>query len=329
MKFVGSNFSGGILPQDQKCINGYDNAAFIMGTSSSLFNQFILNLNTTDGVPSGLKNILAQILTDIGVNNDDIASWSPNPFFGWNAGSNPTAQSKGLTLVDGGEDLQNIPLYPLLQPQREVDVIFAVDSSADTVEVAENWPNGTSLVATYERSLNTTMQNGTAFPSIPDQNTFVNLGLNAKPTFFGCDASNFTSQIPPLVVYIPNHPYIFNSNTSTFDLEYNNTERNVMIENGYLVATMGNATVDNQWPQCVGCAVMSRTWSKTNAQVPDVCKQCFQRYCWNGTRDSTTPPPFNPTSVFTEVSVRGAGNVLVPSLFSLIVALGSVIMLTL
>src|ERR1700761_7550345 len=112
MKFVGSNFSGGILAQDQKCINGYDNAAFIMGTSSSLFNQFILNLNTTGGVPDGLKNILAKILTDLGADNDDIASWSPNPFFGWNSRTNPTAQSKGLTLVDGGEDLQNIPLYP-------------------------------------------------------------------------------------------------------------------------------------------------------------------------------------------------------------------------
>jgi lysophospholipase len=65
-----------------------------------------------------------------------------------------------------GEDLQNVPLWPLLQNERNVDLIFAVDSSADT----QNWPNGTSFVATYERVVaNTT--SGVVFPYIPDQQT--------------------------------------------------------------------------------------------------------------------------------------------------------------
>jgi lysophospholipase len=104
--------------------------------------------------------------------------------------------------------LQNIPLNPVIQPMRNVDVIFAVDSSADTIAPsAPNWPNGTALVATFERA-ETNIMNKTSFPFIPGQDTFVALGLNNRPTFFGCNSSNVTSgdNIPPLVVYIPNSP---------------------------------------------------------------------------------------------------------------------------
>lgn len=323
LKYTGSNFSAGELPQSEKCIAGFDNAAFVMGTSSSLFNQFLLGINNYD-IPSTLKNFLTGVLEDLGNSNNDIADWTPNPFFHWNNATNPTAQSKRLTLVDGGEDLQNIPLHPLIQPNRAVDVIFAVDSSADTLEPGANWPNGTALVATYERSLNATMENGTAFPAIPDQNTFVNLGLNTRPTFFGCNASNFTDDVPPLVVYIPNHPYVFNSNVSTFDPSYNVSERNAIIENGYMVATMGNATVESTWPQCVGCAIMSRVWHRSGATVPDACTKCFQTHCWDGTRNSTTPAAFEPDSIFAEIKVN-SGSTLTPrtaSVAAMLIVLG-------
>jgi len=145
-----------------------------------------------------------------------------------------------LTLVDGGEDLQNLPLHPLTQPQRNVDVIFAVDSSADTLKEngALNWPNGTALVATYARSL-LPIANGTSFPAIPDVNTFVNLGLNKKPAFFGCDFENTTAPTP-LVVYIPNAPYSYLSNVSTFQLDYTHQERGDIIQNGFNVGTQPN-----------------------------------------------------------------------------------------
>jgi lysophospholipase len=293
LQFVGSNFSSGVLPRDEHCIRGFDNAGFIMGTSSSLFNQLFLNINATSGVPDRVKNAISNILMDIGQENNDIADW-PNPFYLFNNKTNPNAQRKALTLVDGGEDLQNIPLHPLIQPMRHIDVIFAVDGSADTPEPGAHWPNGTALVATYQRSLNVLMENGTLFPSIPDQNTFVNLGLNAHPTFFGCNAGNISGPTP-LIVYLPNYPYVYNSNVSTFTLSYNNSERNAIIENGYNVATMGNSTVGKQWPACVGCAILSRSLSRTGANVPDICAECFDRYCWNGTVNSTAPIPYEPT----------------------------------
>jgi len=308
LRYLGSNFTGGSIPEGEMCVRGFDNAGYLMGTSSTLFNQFLLQVNST-ALPSLVESALTAILVRIGEDNDDIAYYEPNPFYGVNNDTSYIHNETQLTLVDGGEDLQNIPLHPLIQPERAVDVIFAVDSSADTAapQPAANWPNGTSLVATYERQF-LPIGNGTVFPSIPDQQTFVNLGLNNRPTFFGCDASNMTG-VSPLVVYLPNAPYSYLSNVTTFDPEYNDTERNAIINNGYNVATMGNGTSDAQWPTCVGCAILSRSFGRTNTPVPDVCNACFRRYCWDGTLNTTaanyTPPMKLADFVKTSGATRG------------------------
>jgi lysophospholipase len=294
-KYLGSNFTAGSVPTNEKCTIGYDNGGFIMGTSSTLFNELLLQANVTS-LPSFLDNELNSLVGDLGLNNEDIADYNPNPFYHYNSHTNPSADNPTLNLVDGGEDNQNIPFHPLIQPVRGVDVIFAVDSSADT---NYNWPNGSSLVQTYERSTSK-MANGTAFPSIPDTNTFINLGLNKRPTFFGCNASNITSTHPvPLIVYIPNAPYVTYSNVSTFDLSYNDTQRDAIILNGYDVATMANGTADESWPMCVGCAILSRSFHRTKTPVPTACTKCFDTFCWDGTRKSTKPAPYEP-SLFLE-----------------------------
>ncbi|KAL5353023.1 Lysophospholipase 1 [Pseudogymnoascus australis] len=287
-RYLGSKFDGGILPTSASCVRGFDNAGYVFGTSSTLFNQFLLGINGTES--SLLTDALTSVLKSIGEDNNDIAQYSPNPFYHYNPATNRDAEVTELSLVDGGEDLQNIPLHPLIQPNRAVDVIFAVDSSADTEFF---WPNGTALVATYERSLNATMGNGTSFPAVPDVNTFVNLGLNTRPTFFGCDPKN-TSTLTPLVVYVPNAPYVTHSNVSTFDPSYDDAQRNLIIQNGYDVATMGNGTVDAEWVTCVGCAVLSRSWDRTGTPVPEACTKCFNRYCWDGSVNSTVPANYNP-----------------------------------
>lgn len=289
MEFLGSKFSAGELPSNSTCVRGFDNAGYIMGTSSSLFNQFALHLDSTN-IPDFIKNELEKILNDIGDDNNDIAEYRPNPFYYYRNESSPFSHVEALPLVDGGEDLQNIPLHPLIQPERHVDVILAVDSSADN---QYNWPNGTALVATYERSLNSTIANGTSFPAIPDVNTFVNLGLNTRPTFFGCNSTN-TTHSTPLVVYLPNYPYSTFSNVSTFTMEYSNEQRDAIIRNGYEVATMGNGTRQSDWPTCLSCALLSRSFERTNTTVPDACQQCFKNHCWDGTVNSTTPNTYEP-----------------------------------
>jgi lysophospholipase len=324
IKYLGSNFTNGKLPNSQGCIAGFDNVGFVMGTSSSLFNTIIKQLDSLGDVPDVVKSALQAVLNGLGENDDDIADYTPNPFLGFNNKTNPSAKDGRLTLVDGGLDGQNIPFNPLIQPVRAVDVIFAIDSSGDTLpplESAQNWPNGTAIIATYERSVgNTTMQNGTNFPAVPDANTFVNLGLNNRPTFFGCDASNFTGTVPPLVVYLPNAPYVYTSNTSTTQMAYNNTERNAMIQNGYDMATQGNATLDAQWPTCVGCAMLSRSFTRNGEAVPDACKSCFDSYCWNGTIASQTPPLYIPAMKLTEINVKSAAGSFGPNVIGFAVA---------
>jgi lysophospholipase len=284
IRYLASNFSGGVVPSDGRCIRGFDSISYIFGTSSSLFNAFLLqNISSIDGVPDFLLSAATSVLEGLDNANNDIAQYVPNPFLGWNNGTNPTANTIELDLVDGGLDLQNIPLHPLIQPLRAVDVIFAVDSSADTTY---SWPNGTALRASYDRS-QAAIANGTLFPPVPDDKTFIALGLNNRPTFFGCDAANFsTSQgqsPPPLLVYIPNAPYTALSNVTTFTPSYPDSERNAIILNGLNAATQGNGTLDAQWHTCVACAVLSRSWTRTGTAVPAACSACFKRYCWNGT----------------------------------------------
>ncbi|KAJ0366098.1 hypothetical protein COL154_004010 [Colletotrichum chrysophilum] len=312
LQYVGSEFEVGKIESHGKCVTGFDQLSFVFGTSSSLFNQFLLQINTTDMVPAILKDALTKVLVGLDQSHMDVADWSPNPFYHWNNATNANSQTKQFTLVDGGEDLQNIPFTPLLQPAREVDVIFAVDSSADTLDrEGPNWPNGTAMVATYERSL--FRDDGTTFPPVPDVNSFINLGLNSRPTMFGCDAGNLTANsTAPLVVYLPHSPYVFNSNVSTFTPTYQLDVRNAIIRNGYDVATRGNATVDAQWPTCVGCAIMSRSWDRTNTTVPGVCRDCFSKYCWDGATNSTIPGPYTPRMLLEAVKVEGIAGTIKP-----------------
>ena len=304
LEYLGSNFSSGVLAEGEDCVRGFDNVGYVMGTSSSLFNQFLLQANSTS-IPKLAQTFISKVLGAIGNDNNDIAQYTPNPFYGYRNASSKNAHARSLSLVDGGEDLENIPLHPLIQPHRHVDVIFAIDSSADTNNY---WPNGTSLVATYQRSIDSggNLANGTSFPAVPDQNTFVNLGLNTRPTFFGCNSSN-TSTITPLIVYIPNAPYVYHSNISTFQPSYNTSERNDIVMNGYNVATMGNGSANATWPACVGCAILSRSFERTNTPVPDVCTQCFQHFCWDGTVNSTNAStPYEPPYKIGPVDKSGA-----------------------
>lgn len=63
LEFVGSNFSNGALSSSDKCAKGFDNAGFIMGTSSSLFNQGLIQTKNSDGF---MDKLLTKFLEDVG-----------------------------------------------------------------------------------------------------------------------------------------------------------------------------------------------------------------------------------------------------------------------
>jgi len=300
LRYVGSAFRNGTIASGGSCVAGVDNIGFVVGTSSSLFNQAFLQLGraSPDGVvPEFFVRSLNETLARISDENTDVASW-PNPFYKYRPGANRNADSPTLDLVDGGEDLQNIPLHPLLWSRRAVDVILAVDGSADTLT---RWPNGTALVTTHRRFTSGyyAPPETNRFPPVPGQNTFINLGLNKRPTFFGCKPDP-GSPPGPLIVYLPNAPYTSYSNATTSQMEFTQEEWLAIMRNGYDAVTMANATLDAKWPACVGCAILERSMRRTGTPFPATCNDCFSRYCWNGTVNETLPSTvYSPTLMVT------------------------------
>lgn len=294
IEYLGSDFKDGSIKKDGDCVRGFDQLSFVLGTSSSLFNTVLIT-DFPDSVPSFVTDSIKSLFGEVDEDTNDIAQYKPNPFQGYNSDASTVSDQDQLTLVDGGLDGQNIPLSPVIQPAREVDVVFAVDASADTT----NWPNGTALRATYDRA-GTDQGNGTAFPPVPDANTFINLELNMRPSFFGCDAKNFSDAdtLPPLVVYVPNAPYSHWANISTFDPSHELDVRDGIIQNGFDVATQGSGQLDEQWPTCVACAVLSRSFDRTETEVPKACRDCFDEYCWDGTIDDKEVGTFEPELQF-------------------------------
>lgn len=66
-QYVGSNFSAGTVPTDGSCVEGFDQAGFVIGTSSSLFNAILTaNISQYANVPSFVSDALSSLLNDVG-----------------------------------------------------------------------------------------------------------------------------------------------------------------------------------------------------------------------------------------------------------------------
>lgn len=193
---------------------------------------------------------------------------------------------QNLTLVDAGETNQNVPLEPLLQEARAVDAIIAIDSSADT---EYSWPNGSALYTTYTRAAALAREQNITLrmPEVPSTQGFVNGGLNTRPTFFGCNDTT-----TPVIIYIPNYPWSTYSNTSTFQLKYNNSQALDMITNAQRTVGL-NGTVSD-WPTCLTCALVDNAVTENGASRSATCQSCFDRWCWNGQDVNTTSAAYEP-----------------------------------
>ena len=77
------------------------------------------------------------------------AVW-PNPFNGI-PGTGET--TKSLRLVDGSENGQQIPLWSLIQPERDLDFIIAFEATEDAAPYVSNFPKCASVIARALRVL--------------------------------------------------------------------------------------------------------------------------------------------------------------------------------
>jgi lysophospholipase len=230
------------------------------------------------------------------------AVW-PNPFLN----STPAMTNQpDLLLVDGSEVLQEIPLWPIIQPVRHVDFVIANDAGG--TDLSNGWMNGSSLIDTAAYCA----ANNVSFPKVPDQATFINYGFTIYPTFFGCNDSVDT----PLVLYAADAPWSAFTNETFLQSNYDTLQLETIFNNTFDLYTFGNNTVDTEWSGCLACAVTLRSMQRMGMEIPAFCNACWDRHCWNGTYNSTLPNDFfeptlvlNSTETYEEfiISPEGAG----------------------
>ncbi|WWD20845.1 phospholipase B [Kwoniella shandongensis] len=281
LEYLGSELNNGSA--NGTCWKGFDQMSFIMGSSATLFNGALLQINSSE---SGLlTDLIKGFLIDLGQDQYDVAR-IPNSFAHYNQGENPIADLEYITLVDAGETNQNIPIEPLLVPSRNVDAIVAFDSSYDSTYI---WPNGTALRTTFERAKILAERTDTQvrMPEVPSENGFINGGYNTRPTFFGCNDTT-----TPLIIYVPSYPWSYAANTSTYQLEYSNEEATQSMLNGMRSLTL-NGTVPT-WPKCFACALSDRAFDYSSSNRTADCQECFDTWCWAGDDNTTTPNTYEP-----------------------------------
>ena len=264
-KYLGSNLTDGVPGEEDVCVTNYDKLAWVLGSSSNIWNmlcaehQDILAIQADSALRDGFWKIVDGVDGDYIANEYAIV---PNPFYDHDT-STLVKEEPMLFLVDGAETERLIPLVPLLQPARGVNVVIAMDNSADV----DDFPDGRALLATQ----NYTKANGlTRMPVIPE-NIKIKMtsgSWNKRPAFFGChDREKVT------IVYLPNMEYTFASNLKTEEVEFDSEEVEGMIENGLQIASKGG---DEGWAMCLGCVFLEKTVSG----LPEVCEACWKEYCF-------------------------------------------------
>ncbi|KAJ7636505.1 lysophospholipase [Roridomyces roridus] len=233
------------------CVTGFDEAMFLSGASSNLWNEF----NGTVGPRcfSSSSMILMPSLTPP-AHRLDTCNF-PNAFHGVVPETFADSGETILALCDGGEDGEVSPLQPMLVKDRKIDVIIEIDVNSDGV-TGENYAGGSSLVATGERMK--IFQSGlAAFPRVPSNaSTFATEGLNTGPTFFGCRPS--ANETGPLL--LSSAPL---TNSSTGQMVYGEVELQGILQQTFVVATQ-------EWGACLACAV-DRARAREGARRSGVC----------------------------------------------------------
>jgi lysophospholipase len=273
-QFVPTKYTGSFIGSDGKknCVTGYDNLGYVFGTSSNVFTYLCESDNSA--TTQTLQQTADAYASLLGRNNSqptlrDLYAPYPDTFDKQSKPASnypPTGRSSDyseLYLVDGGFSDQINPIWPFLY--RDVDVLFVEDSGY--YDQTQGYPDGSDVYNTYVQAKARGLKR---MPKVPNNTTFVAKGYNTRPTFFGCNQPNAMT-----LIYLPNHDYVYASNTSTFKLSYTKPEIDGMLANGQAVAT-NNGTAD--FAGCVACAVMK----KTSTVLPSSCKQCFTKYCAAG-----------------------------------------------
>lgn len=261
-KYLGSNITAGIAIE---CATGYDKIDWAMGVSSNILDEYVCNASLGVDVATMFPAAIIGAVEAFTPETEYGYSIVTNPFKGFLSPSLTALPSSLLTddllyMVDGGMPDRNVPLLPLLEPSRGVDVIVVSDNSNDALA----YPDGSALVAAYEASQSGRLKG--RFPAVPAVGEF----STSQAQFFGCNETDAVT-----VVYLPNSDWSYASNVSTLQLQFTTAETKGLIDNGNQIATQGG---DEYWAGCLACGLTLKSVGAEN--LPSGCDACLDFYCW-------------------------------------------------
>jgi lysophospholipase len=316
-------FNGSAI--NETCVEGFDSLAFAVGSSSNAWNGWLLESESNNTLGLFAKRSLSEESRSLvkrqgpsyGANaqnleliqifestfnlslNDSLYAVYPNPFQGY--GNTSTANQSTLEIVDGSESGQTVPIWPLIQPARDVDLIIAFDASGET---PYGWQNGTNIIDTANQAAAA----GLPFPKIPTAETFIANQYNILPTFFGCYEDDVPLVRPPIlsprspsdprqVLYLSNSPWSAYTNYSYVQSEFYPSQLDIIFNNSFAQLTYNNSFSDPEWPACLACALIHGSVKKMGLNDTAQCQGCFLRHCWDGKNTNLTDSdllPFAP-----------------------------------
>ncbi|EIM88993.1 FabD/lysophospholipase-like protein [Stereum hirsutum FP-91666 SS1] len=334
-QYIGTTFANGQPVNDTTCVQGFDTAAFMVGSADAAMNIWYTEAQSNGTVgqfakrdtvkapypPNEDKIEQERVEAQTGVEESNLGYFLellgnqtleqsvyglwPNPFAGLNE-SDVNLQKQGfLYLVDGSEYGQENPIVPQIQAARSSD--FLVVNDAGGTDLSSGWSNGTTFINTAKWA----KAQNLSFPTVPSTNTMLNLNHTLFPTFYGCYEEDV-----PLVLYAADAPYTEYSNiTALGDLDstqYTRLWNNSISLYSQIDSPNANATTD--WPTCIACGAIYRSLQRLNATIPEVCGACFEEHCWGGEVDDSQPgflapaPLLNPSLTFAEWNTSFYGN---------------------
>lgn len=293
IEFLGTKINQGQISRADRCVVGFESMGFIMATSSNIFSTS--ESTTNEPIWVALIHKFMNFLTR-NVYDEAII---PNPFQGLGLGFGldggyPSKDDEYIYLADSSLSGETLPLWPLIQPSRQLDAIITVDSS-NRAKPSVNYrvyPNGTSLYASYRKILPPDYA-AYSFPVIPDPygGNFSRMGYNKRPVFFGCD------QQSSLIIYLPNYYIVASTDAPTTQMQYSNTEIDGYFKNGFALATQTRSSRDSmsndmqdildragpsssiEWSICLACALIDKQQKRNGKNRTAQCQSCFDMYC--------------------------------------------------
>ena len=228
---------------------------------------------------SELDEEAAAFKTYFNLNASEISyALVPNPFRDSSTSSESKNDDSNLQLVDSTELGSALPLTGQLA--RNATFVMTWDDNSDALPYG--WQNGTNLYNAYRefKALDV------PFPVVPNPSTFIANNYTTKPAFFGCSA-NLTTKgdlRAPIIAWFASAPYSSYSNYSFFQSNTSIPRVEDIWVNSFNQMTQGNGTLDEEWPECLGCAAIDRSLSKLDPPMKRTaqCERCFARYCWDG-----------------------------------------------